>query len=117
MSDLNEIFKISNKESDSRFSVNNIASNNNKGSNYIINDIGKALIITGKVIIGLGIFLGLIVGFTLTTYSGRYGSDPHPLRWVYALIIIGSSFVSGLFSLGFAEIIILLDKIKQNTSK
>ena len=83
------------------------------------NSIGRTLKIVGILTLFVGIFIGLIVGATLSTPMLGYEAltSPSPLRWVYGIAIIISSFISGLVLMGLGEAIILLDKIKVNTSK
>ncbi|GAA0124622.1 hypothetical protein UT300019_05240 [Clostridium sp. CTA-19] len=108
MSDVNKILGVSKKTQCTTID-----------NHYSENKIGKALNIMGKVVLIGGIIMGIIVIFTLTTPipGYHYARDPHPLRWVYGISIIALSFVNSLFFLGLAEAIVLLDKIKKNTSK
>jgi len=81
--------------------------------------IGRTIKLIGKITLVLGILIGFIVGMTLTIPDPTYSilTNPNPLRWVYGLTIIASSFVSGVIFLGFGEVIILLESIRQNTSE
>jgi hypothetical protein len=82
------------------------------------NSIAGALKVVGWIIIGFGVLTGLIIGLTLSVSDPSYRSlsGPHPLRWVYALIMIISSAVSGLLFLGFSEVINLLENINRRTA-
>ena len=99
MSDLNKILEIK-KETIGP----NIEMNSKK------NAIGTTLKLVGKIIIVIGILVGLIIGSLLTVPAP-------PLNWVYGIAIILFSFISGISFIGFGEIIILLNDIKYNTNK
>ena len=75
------------------------------------NKIGATLKIIGWITITMGILIGIIV------CSSFSDSNSNSIGWVYGIAIIISSFVSGILFIGFGEVIILLDKIKNNTSK
>ncbi|HEY8890715.1 MAG TPA: hypothetical protein VIM70_10705 [Clostridium sp.] len=114
MNDINEILGVNEKSEDA------VEVNNNE--NIIViseNKIGSTLKTIGKATLILGILIGLIVGLSLTTPDPEYSilTEPNPLRWTYGIAIMVSSFVSGVTFLGFGEVIVLLDKIKNNTSK
>ena len=83
------------------------------------NKIGSRLKTIGETTLVVGIVLGFIIGLALTTPDPEYASltVPNPMRWVYGIPIIITSFISGISFLGFGEIINLLDKINKNTSK
>lgn len=112
MDDINEMLGVSEKSED----VKQTDYSNFNNSNNDENKIGGALKIIGKLTLFLGIIIGLIIGLTLSTPDATYSSltDPNPLRWVYGLTIIISSFVSGILFLGFGEVIIILDRIEDN---
>lgn len=103
MANLNEILEIGKKAS---------------GSNTLIrsrkNKIGITIKLIGRIVIGVGIFGGLILGLLLTTPASSVTSNPNPLRWVYAIAIMGSSFISGFLFIGFGEMVILLNDIRYN---
>ncbi|WP_298845304.1 hypothetical protein [Clostridium sp.] len=103
MASLNEILEIRKKTIDSNTLI---ISKKNK--------IGVMIKLIGKIAMGLGIFCGLILGLLLTTPASGVTSNPNPLRWVYAIAIMGSSFISGFLIIGFGEIIILLNDIQHN---
>jgi len=95
MSDLNEILEIK-KET----IYKDVIVNNKK------NPIGSTIKLMGWIIMSVGIILGLIIGASLTVKP--------PSSWVYGIVIIISSFISGILFIGFGEIIILLNYIKYN---
>ncbi|MBU3161529.1 hypothetical protein KPL37_17620 [Clostridium frigoris] len=101
MTSLNEILEIQKKSS---------------GNNTLIcgkkNKIGITTKLIGKIIMGVGIFGGLILGLLLTTPTSNLTTNPNPLRWVYAIAIMLYSFISGFLFIGFGEIIILLNDIQ-----
>lgn len=103
MGNLNEILEIRKKVSDGNIGVINKRST-----------IGFTIKLIGRVVAGVGIFAGLILGLLLTTPSSSVISNPNPLRWVYAIAIMVSSFISGFLFIGFGEIIILLNDIQHN---
>ena len=99
MSDLNEILEIKKETIGSNIEVNRKK-----------NAIGTTLKLVGKIIIVVGILIGLVIGSLLTVPAP-------PLNWVYGIAIIIFSFTSGISFIGFGEIIILLNDIKYNTNK
>ncbi|MBX4262408.1 hypothetical protein KTC96_08185 [Clostridium estertheticum] len=104
MGNLNEILEIRKKSSDDKIEVINKR-----------NTIGITIKLIGWIVTGVGIFGGLILGLLLTTPASSVISNPNPLRWVYAIAIMVSSFISGFLFIGFGEIIILLNDIRYNT--
>ncbi|MBU3182929.1 hypothetical protein [Clostridium psychrophilum] len=78
------------------------------------NQIGTTLKVVGWIIIGIGIVGGLTIGSLLTVPTSSVLSNPNPLRWIYGIVIIVSSFLSGILFMGFGEVIILLNNIKYN---
>ncbi|MCB2292428.1 hypothetical protein LGK95_02595 [Clostridium algoriphilum] len=82
----------------------------------IIGDLVSGM---GKVTLVIGISLGLIVGATLTIPDPTYSllTLPNPMRYVYGLTIMASSFVSGIAFLGLGEVVTLLEKIRQRGSE
>ncbi|GEM_PF-2731102 len=102
MSNLNEILEIK-KQLD-----------NNDVVNVKKNPIGSTLKLIGWIIMGVGILGGLTIGSLLTVPASSVLSNPNPLRWVYGIVIMVSSFLSGILFVGFGEIIILLNHIKYN---
>ena len=99
MSDLNEILEIK-KETVHKDGL----------VNHKKNPIGCTIKLIGWIIMGVGIIVGLIMGASLTV------AEP-PLSWIYAIVIIVSSFISGILFIGFGEIIILLNDIKYNNNR
>jgi len=99
MSEINEILEVKREAVD-----NSIVVHNKK------NLVGTILKLIGRIIMGIGMLGGLIIGSLLTTPAP-------PLNWVYGFAIILSSFISGILLIGFGEIIILLNDIKYNTNK
>ncbi|MBU3157484.1 hypothetical protein [Clostridium estertheticum] len=104
MGNLNEILEIRKKASDGNIRVINKRST-----------IGFTIKLIGWIVAGVGIFAGLILGLLLTTPASGVISNPNPLKWVYAIAIMVSSFISGFLFIGFGEIIILLNDIRYNT--
>lgn len=101
MSNLNEILEIKKETID-----NNTVADSKK------NLIGITLKLIGRIIMVVGILGGLILGVLLTTPASSVLSNPNPLRWVYAIAIMVSSFISGILFVGFGEIVILLNDIR-----
>lgn len=104
MANIHEILEIRKKATD-----NNTLINSKK------NKIGSSIKLIGGIVMGLGIFCGLVLGLLLTTPASSVTSNPNPLRWVYAIVVMGASFISGFLLVGFGEIIILLNDIRYNT--
>jgi len=103
MSDLNEILEIQKKKIDT-----STCAYSKK------NSIGITLKIVGRIIMVVGVLGGLILGVLLTMPASSVISNPNPLRWVYSIAIMISSFISGILFVGFGEIIILLNDIRYN---
>lgn len=87
-------------------------------TNIVENKIANILKSIGIITIFIGVVAGLIVGMTLSIpeQGYKYITEPHPLRWVYGITLIVSSFVSGMMFIGFGEIIRLLDRIDKKTN-
>ncbi|MCB2294445.1 hypothetical protein LGK95_13090 [Clostridium algoriphilum] len=99
MSKLNEILEI--KKTTADITEVNIKKNS----------IGITLKLVGWIIMAVGIVAGLAIGALLTVPTSSVLSNPNPLRWVYGIVIMVSSFLSGILFVGFGEIIILLNNI------
>jgi hypothetical protein len=97
----------------------NQSSNNTITSNRPDNPVANFMYKLGLGILVVGIIAGIIIITSLTDPNSEYSfsPDPHPLRWVYGISLIVSSFISGIMFIGFGEIIWLLTHIKENTKK
>ena len=78
MASLDEILEIGKKAS-----VSNTLINIKK------NKIGITIKLIGRIVMGVGIFGGLILGLLLTPPASSVTASPNPLRWVYAIAIMG----------------------------
>lgn len=81
--------------------------------------IANAIHNTGVLIIVLGVIAGLLMLVILKDPNdfSSYSRDPHPLRWLYAIIVIASSIISALFMFATSVVINLLINIEKNTSR
>lgn len=76
----------------------------------------EILLNIGWIIIIIGVVAGFIVADSIEGSSDRssalyYSLRPRPLGWLYGIITAASGIISGMFFIGMAEIIRLLEKI------
>ena len=71
--------------------------------------------VIGGIIIAIGSICGLVIGTSLEIPEPgyKYLNEPHPLRWVYGISIIVSSFIGGMLFIGFGKMIEMLIKIER----
>lgn len=83
------------------------------------NRIGEALKTFAWATIIVGFILGIIMAFVEVPYESYFGGydTSTEFSWTIALTYWSDAFVAGLVFLGFAEIIILLQKIVDSGGK
>lgn len=81
------------------------------------NAVGKALKTFAWATIILGFILGIVMAFVEVPYESYFGgySTRTEFSWSVALTYWSDAFLAGLIFLGFAEIIMLLQKIVDKT--
>ena len=81
------------------------------------NAVGKALKTFAWATIVIGFILGIVMAFVEVPYTSPLGGyhTTTEFSWTIALTYWSDAFVAGLVFLGFAEIIILLQKIVDKT--
>lgn len=79
-----------------------------------VNGVSNVLRVIGWITLALGVIIGFIIIGNLKDPNSAYQSmrDPHPLRWVYGMSVIVSSFVSAVLFIGFSEVIKILHDIR-----